>query len=1339
MKRPAKVAAWAVGVLVGLPLFGLVVLAVFANTGVGRAAIEAAARTFSGGEIVLQGLSGRFPNALRLAHGEIRDKDGVWLTLDDVALDWSPLRLFTGVAAIDRLSAAQVQVARLPVSEGEANGTSEMPPVRLALGVLRIDRLDLGAAVAGKPAAASVSGKLDIASLTDGAVALEIERLDAPGRYRLDGTMSAAGDDARLEITEPAQGLLGELAGLPDLGALAVAATLQGPRNAEQLGLSMSAGALRGNGRGTVDLTGRTLDLDLGIAAPAMQPRPDLGWQSAGLDLHVHGSFAAPNATGRLAIADLAAAGASASQIALDLRGDSGKLDVTGAIEKLRVPGAQPDLFAAAPFALEAHASLDTPARPVTFTIDHPLLGVNGTAQLGSAIGATATLTLPSLAPLAALGGVDIEGRGALTARLAQQGDKRQLSLDGNIDLTGGDPRAAKLLGERATVSLAGTLAGSDVTLDHAMIDGRDLQVSAHGTTTGNTLDLAWGATFADIGDLAATLSGPLTLDGRVHGASDDLALTVQSHGRIAAQGLAPGALAASISASGLPAHASGRLDLDGQLADAPVTLGATFARGDDGALQLAIERAQWKSVATQGNVALAAGAVFPTGRMQLQAMRLADLSPLLGMRVGGAIDATLDTVQAASGPQAQLHVEARQLQGFGDRAERATLDATIKDPATHPIAAMQMVLTGITAANGITGAARLEANGPEEALALKLTSDLVSSGAPVHIVTTGVARLPPRELQLLALQADYRGERIRLLSPARLHFATGIAIDRLRIGAGAATLAVDGEIEPTLRLTVALRNATPSLAKPFFPDLNGSGTLALDGNFGGTLAAPTGTVRATGRGLRIRSGAGGAVPAADLDATATLRGQGAQFDGRFTAGPDLRLQVTGAVPFSATAPFDLRASGMVDLVMLDPVLTASGRSVRGQVTLDLGISGTIPAPRVTGSARIANGSVQDYLQGIHITAVSGVLAADGDTLRLTQLGGRAGDGTLTVSGTVGIAAPLPVNLAITARNARPLASDLLTATLDADLTLKGEATGALAVGGRILVRRANIQIPDSFPQSVAVLDVRKPGQQAPPPQPAAPITLDLTIDAPEQVFVRGHGLDAEMGGQLRLSGSSRTPQVGGGFDLRRGTFSIAGQTLNFTRGRVGFDGFGLASKLDPTLDFVAESAANNVTATLAISGYADSPKIRLSSTPDLPQDEILAQLLFGQSVKQLSPFQVVQIAQAIAAISGVGGASDPLAGVRRGLGLDRLSVGAASGNSPGATLEAGKYVANGVYVGTKQGTSGGTQAQVQIDLTKHLKLQTQLGTGGAPATGAAVTPDNDPGSSIGLSYQFEY
>jgi hypothetical protein len=47
----------------------------------------------------------------------------------------------------------------------------------------------------------------------------------------------------------------------------------------------------------------------------------------------------------------------------------------------------------------------------------------------------------------------------------------------------------------------------------------------------------------------------------------------------------------------------------------------------------------------------------------------------------------------------------------------------------------------------------------------------------------------------------------------------------------------------------------------------------------------------------------------------------------------------------------------------------------------------------------------------------------------------------------------------------------------------------------------------------------------------------------------------------------------------------------------------------------------------------------------------------------------------------------------------------------------------------------------VQVDLTKHFKLQTTLSTGfGAQQSNTTIpTPQTDRGSSVGLSYQFEY
>jgi translocation and assembly module TamB len=166
----------------------------------------------------------------------------------------------------------------------------------------------------------------------------------------------------------------------------------------------------------------------------------------------------------------------------------------------------------------------------------------------------------------------------------------------------------------------------------------------------------------------------------------------------------------------------------------------------------------------------------------------------------------------------------------------------------------------------------------------------------------------------------------------------------------------------------------------------------------------------------------------------------------------------------------------------------------------------------------------------------------------------------------------------------------------------------------------------------------------------------------------------------------------------------------------------------------------------LSITGFADAPRFDFSSVPaGLPQDSIMALLLFGQPAAQLSALQIAQVGYALATLSGVGGSTgNPLVKLQKSLGLDRLTVGTNTVNSAtgspensGYAVAAGRYVTKRVYVEGKQTTTGTSQVQVDVDLTKRLKLQTRLGNGTATVQG--TTPENDPGSSIGLSYQFEY
>ncbi|HEY4972134.1 MAG TPA: translocation/assembly module TamB domain-containing protein, partial [Steroidobacteraceae bacterium] len=602
-------------------------------------------------------------------------------------------------------------------------------------------------------------------------------------------------------------------------------------------------------------------------------------------------------------------------------------------------------------------------------------------------------------------------------------------------------------------------------------------------------------------------------------------------------------------------------------------------------------------------------------------------------------------------------------------------------------------------------------------------------------------------------LRADYREQTVRLLTPATIGFRDGIVLSQLRLGATDTVLQADGRLTPGLDLKVSLRNFTPALLRVLWPELKAEGQVDADAELSGTLATPLGSLSMQARGLRANNGAARGLPSTDIDASAQLAQQTVQVEVHMRAGDGLQLNATGQVPLNRDAPIALKLSGNFNLNVVNPIIEAGGQRLLGKASIDAELAGTLAAPQARGTLVLNAGDMQDYPRGAHLSDVSAVLAADGAQLTLQQFTAHAGKGTISASGTLGLGGgDLPVALQVTAHGARPFASDLLTATIDMDLKISGGLRSQLNAAGSVQIDRADINIPNALPPNVAVLNVVRRGQKpAPQVKPSTTIVaLELTVAAPRAVFVRGRGLDAEVGGQLRIQGVSDDPEISGGFDLRNGTVNLAGATLTFSSGRVGFNGSGVHKRVDPTLDFTATNTSGGVTATLNIGGYADAPSITLSSNPEMPQDEILSRLLFGVSVTQLSGLQLAQIGAALATMGGVGGGGgfNPVNAVQRKLGLDRLAIAGGSSNngavtggagetSNAATIEAGRYVSRRVYIGGKQSTNGSTQAQVQVDLTKSLKLQTTLGTGGGTVQGA--TPQNDPGSSIGLTYGFEY
>jgi translocation and assembly module TamB len=308
----------------------------------------------------------------------------------------------------------------------------------------------------------------------------------------------------------------------------------------------------------------------------------------------------------------------------------------------------------------------------------------------------------------------------------------------------------------------------------------------------------------------------------------------------------------------------------------------------------------------------------------------------------------------------------------------------------------------------------------------------------------------------------------------------------------------------------------------------------------------------------------------------------------------------------------------------------------------------------------------------------------------------------------------------------------------DGKLALNGPMASHPRLSGRIDVRSLDVNIPDQLPGSLQATQVRhvnvpdadKAKLQTPQTKAqarrdaqknktkAAPmvIDLDLTLAAPARVFVRGRGIEAELGGVLKLGGTTDSPTTNGGFDLKHGRLDIGERRLNFSRGKIYFRG-----STDPELDLIADSQSADVTATVHVTGHASEPKIEFSSTPALPEDEILARLLFGKPAGSLTPGQAVQVARTIAQFSGGGG--HQLDDVRRSLGISSLDIG--TGENGGGQVGIGKRLNDNVYLGVSQGTASDSgQVSVDIDITRNIKVQ---GKGGAT------------GGEIGIGAQWDY
>lgn len=353
----------------------------------------------------------------------------------------------------------------------------------------------------------------------------------------------------------------------------------------------------------------------------------------------------------------------------------------------------------------------------------------------------------------------------------------------------------------------------------------------------------------------------------------------------------------------------------------------------------------------------------------------------------------------------------------------------------------------------------------------------------------------------------------------------------------------------------------------------------------------------------------------------------------------------------------DLRADGWAEgnldlraLSGLVPQLAAAGVGVGGTARLRARLTGPFDAAALRGSLEIAKGEMRVAEPRLAITDLDGALSLDGDSVTVDHLTGTANGGRVRIDGGWRIGGmPDEKRIAVTGTGiALDFPPGLRT---EADLALAIQEEDGLALTGSATVLRGAYREPITL--AGGLIEALRRGSATGPVvsdgETTAGVRLDVRVSTGEDLVVDNNYVEAEVGGDLRIGGTTAAPSLAGRIALREGgRVRLGNRAYEIDTGTVDFvDPEGIA----PELTLTARTRAGGYDITLDVSGSPDDLTTQLRSEPPLPESDIASVLLTGRPLGRSE------------ALSGAGDqvlglASTELLGqAGRGVGLD-LQVG---------------------------------------------------------------------------------
>lgn len=1287
-----------------------------------------------GGEgrtVSINGFEGAFSSRATISNITISDTDGIWLTLDEVVVDWNRSALLRGRIEVQELSAARIDLPRLPVAavtetpSAEASGFS-LPdlPVSINVGQLSAAEITLGAPVLGEAAALTLRAS---GALADGAanVALNAQRIDGKtGQFDLEAGFDGAVVTLSLGLDEGEAGIAAQLLQLPGLPPVQLSVDGDGPLDdlTTQLRLATD-GEERLAGRITLQGTGSsdTGSSDTGTTA-ARRFAADIGGDVTALFAPQYRPFFGDDIA--LRVAGLRDADGALTLDELDLQTEALELSGSAALNSDNWP-VRLDIEGRVAHADDAPVLL--PLSGAETRVDEALLQVQFDADDGD--------RWTALFNVAGLSRPDIE---VARTRLDAQG-----TLQGQVSAIGAVSAALDLIAEGIALPDEGMQQAVGPQIDGALridfTEGQPVRFS--------DLDLA-GEDYALRGD--ATLSGLEDALNTVF----DLALTAGDLSRFAAL-------------SGQALEGAAELTLEGE-ADAGGSFDVNVA-GNVTGLVTGIAQAD-AVLAGRTTLAMAAARDMEGTRVRGLDLRNPQLS-LTGQAelATDASDVTFNArlneaglvVETLEGP---LTVEGRAVQdtrGWSvdvDAAGPYDARAAIDGLATGPDASVNFdidIPDIAPVAPGYTGAVALEGRADQSPQGWLVETALAGPYGLDADVSGRVTGENAPDIRFAAALPEVK--------PFAPQFSGAVTVEGTAKQLGD-TLTLDTDLTGPYGLEAAIdadlvgANVTASYSarlpnvRPLAPQFNGP--LAVNGTAerrGDVISVVTDLDGPYGLTAKVSGDVAGPAPAITLsanlpniaplvpnfsgplsvDGTARQEGDNWFVDTAVGGPAGTTADIVGRVGTDGT--LGVSVAGNAPLALANPFIAP--RNIQGQSQFDLRIDGPAALSSVSGRVTASNGRLTAPSLRIALTDIGAQIGLNGGQAEVALQAAVSSGGTLAVRGPVNLNGAIPAELAIDVNNVVILDPALYETLLNGRVTVTGPLTGGARIAGRIDVGPTTVSVPSSglggftiVPQIVhqgASQAVRATQSRAGLDETAetassaagTPYPLDLLISAPARVFVRGRGLDAELGGSLRLTGTTDNIISAGRFELIRGRLDILEKRFQLDEGSVQLQG-----NFDPFLRFVATTTTSAGTASVIIEGPASAPEVTFTASPEAPQDEVLAQIFFGRDVSQLSAFQALQLANAVATLAGNGG-EGIVSKLRKSFDLDDLDV--TTDDDGNTAVRAGKYLSDNVYTDVEVGGADGAEISINIDLTPSVTAR-----GSASASGE---------TSIGIYFERDY